>query len=215
MQFTPPPTVNYTAPKGMTEADWLVIRSEIQQRWPKWAMTDMDRKDWWAMLSYHPADRVRRALRDVRARYSSEEPKLAWVLKSLQQMPKDDAPAGEATSRQVIDAPPRCEMIADLRRWEWERVVSRATGHWLQRSAVRALDAAVPERPEEWSDLLLTLTWASVLTAQGKDVPGREEAIEEDRSHEDTMSLREFSEGHPGSPLARLLATPARVQEDA
>lgn len=215
MDFSPPPAPNYGKRQAMPEAEWGDILTEIRERWPKWDMSATDRKDWWAMLSTHTGHAVRMALRDVRARYASNEPKLAWVLKSMQQQPREKTEDDGTEAVQVMDPPCRATMIHDLESWDMARVISRARGHWLQRADIRQSPDNSSDRPDDWTDQLLCLVWASMRITRGMEVPGHEERRPKDKPlHGDEMSMRDFCEAHPGSPLGHMLAAPKTAEID-
>ena len=74
---------------------WVEILKAIRDRWPDWEATEVDVKDWERGLAHHNASVVEEALYRTRAKYSSESPRLAWVLRFVDEIHKQQASISE------------------------------------------------------------------------------------------------------------------------
>lgn len=200
--------------RKLTQDDWSEVFRDLCSRWRNWEPTEREIGDWWAYLSSHTRDEVWRAVREVAGRYSTNGvPQLTWFRTALASLPREKRPDDGTETVRVMDTPPRERIIEELERFDWQRVMSRAQGHWLQRAEVRAANPDVPEDPRRWTDLLLQLTWASVRVAQGMEIPYREvtRAAGWEAAGEES-GMRRWVEDNPGGQLEEILRAPKRVQ---
>jgi len=207
------PTLNHK----LTRDDWSQVLRELCSRWRNWEPTEREMEDWWAYLSTYTRDDVWRAVRDVAGRYSTNGvPQLTWFRTALAALPREERPDDGTEVVRVMAPPPREQIIDELERMDWDRVMARARGHWLQRASVRASDPDVATDPRRWSDELLQLTWASARVSAGMDVPYREETRQRSLGEAgEAVSLREWVAEHGGAgELERILKAAKRVVED-
>jgi len=69
----------------MTDKEWIGILKSVRDRWPD-GLTDTDINDWQRALRHDLAGVVEEALFTVRTRYSSQVPKLAWVMRAIDEV---------------------------------------------------------------------------------------------------------------------------------
>lgn len=189
-----------------TDLQWREWWAEVLGRWPRFDPTPQEARAWKASLQRFPHVALIYAANTVYETRATEYPKVAHFIPharaKMQELSAGTRPdTGRGESVEVIDAPSRDQMVADLmeadRGWVLSRQLSVAVQHphlWATGEDWRTPDV------EAWPRWLLAKVWARWLAREGREVPTRLVPPKSPGRH---RPLREWVRDDPDGWLAR------------
>ena len=106
----------------MTDTEWAEFAQEMAGRWPRWNPSGVEKGDWQDRLQGLNLDWLRAATKAVREQYSSDAPRLRWVLEAFEVIRRRES---------VGMTKPTKVSLADQNRQGWLDMLTRVDSQVL------------------------------------------------------------------------------------